>query len=48
MQKEYTENPVFFLKNDHRFKDDPLFGQFFGRLRIIKHPEDDVREHNKR
>jgi hypothetical protein len=41
-------NCCIFLKNDHRFKDDPLFGQILSRLRMGKLTKEDIRRINER
>ena len=41
-------NCCIFLKNDHRFKDDPLFGQILKRMRMGNTTLDDIKIINKR
>ena len=41
-------NCSIFLKNDHRFKDDPLYGQILGRMRMGEVTKEDIECLNKR
>ena len=41
-------NCCIFLKNDHRFKDDPLYGQILGRMRMGEITKEDIECLNKR
>ena len=41
-------NCCIFLKNDHRFKNDPLFGKILGRIRMGQETKKDIKEINKR
>ena len=41
-------NVCIFLKNDHRFKDDPRFGKLLSRIRVGEATKEDIHEINKR
>ena len=40
-------NCCIFLKNDHRFKNDPLFGKILGRIRMGQETKKDIKENSE-